>query len=35
MGAAAFTLASTVEQATGGWNHRVTAVYGTGIASVP
>jgi len=29
MGAAAFTLASTVEQATGGWNHRVTAVYGT------
>jgi hypothetical protein len=35
MGAAAFTLASTVEQATGAWNHRVTAVYGTEPIPVP
>jgi len=26
---AAFTLASTPERSTGGWDHRVTAVYGT------
>jgi hypothetical protein len=35
MGAASFTLASTVEQATGGYNHRVTAVYGTEPIPVP
>ena len=35
MGAAAFTLASTVEQAFGGWCHRVTAVYGTEAVSTP
>jgi hypothetical protein len=29
MGPASFTLATTVEQATGGYNHRVVAVYGT------
>jgi len=28
MGAAAFTIAATVEEATGGWNHRVTSVVG-------
>ena len=35
MGAAAFTLASTVESATGGWNHRITAVYGTEAVPAP
>ena len=35
MGPACFTLASTVEQATGGWNHRVTAVYGTEAVPAP
>ena len=35
MGAAAFTLASTVEQVTGGWNHRVVAVYGTEAVPAP
>jgi hypothetical protein len=32
---AAFTLASTPERATGGWNQRVTAVYGTIPVSTP
>jgi|GEM_PF-1697448 hypothetical protein len=35
MGAAAFTLASTEEEAFGGWNHRVTAVYGTEPVPTP
>jgi hypothetical protein len=35
MGAAAFTPASTVESATGGYNHRVTAVYGTEPVPAP
>jgi len=35
MGPAAFTLASTVEEATGNWNHRVTAVYGTEAVPAP
>ena len=35
MGAAAFTLASTTEEAFGGWSHRVTAVYGTESTPAP
>ena len=35
VGAAAFTLASTVEEAFGGFSHRVTAVYGTEPIPVP
>ncbi len=35
MGAASFTLATTVEMATGGYNHRVTAVYGTEAVPAP
>ena len=35
MGAAAFTLASTVEQGFGGWSHRVTSVMGTEPVPVP
>ena len=35
MGAAAFTLASSEEEAFGGWSHRVTAVYGTEPVPVP
>jgi len=35
MGAAAFTMASTVEMATGGWNHRVTSVMGTEPVPAP
>ena len=33
--AAAFTLASTPELATGNWDHRVTAVYGTEPVAAP
>ena len=33
--AAAFTLASTPERATGGWDHRVTALYGTEPVPTP
>lgn len=35
MGAAAFTLASTEEEAFGGFSHRVTAVYGTEPVPAP
>jgi hypothetical protein len=35
MGPAAFTLASTVESITGGYNHRLTAVYGTEAVPMP